>query len=60
MKPLDVAARDVLEIINGKNYPPGKVIRRGIVKDLTFSNEEISNLLQLSATLTGCKIDPEH
>ena len=59
MTPVDKAASDILDIINGKRFSPGKLIRKGKEQDLSFSIEEISKLMHMSTELTGCEINPE-
>ncbi|MEJ2003716.1 MAG: SDR family NAD(P)-dependent oxidoreductase [Cyclobacteriaceae bacterium] len=56
MSPVEVAAKDILAILEGKDYSPGRIIRRGMERDLAYSNEEISKLLQMSSLLTGFDI----
>jgi NAD(P)-dependent dehydrogenase (short-subunit alcohol dehydrogenase family) len=57
MSGVENAGSEVINLIEGANYPPGKIIKKGKVKDLVFSREEISNLMHMSRTLTGCDLN---
>ncbi len=51
------AGLEMLNLVGGADYPAGKIIKKGKVKDLSFSTEEISNLMEMSRTMTGCDIN---
>ncbi|MCA6079206.1 SDR family NAD(P)-dependent oxidoreductase [Fulvivirga sedimenti] len=50
------AAKDIMAILDGREFPGGKIIRRGKVKDLSFSTEEFGKLIEKSTALSGCDI----
>ena len=50
------AAKDIMAILDGREFPGGKIIRLGKVKELSFSSEEFGKLIEKSTALSGCDI----
>ncbi len=50
------AVSDLLEILDGADYPSGALVRKGKAINLSYTNEDFGNLLEISTKLSGCDI----